>query len=127
MRDIFAMAVLVAAAGPAAAHHSLTANDGSRRVTHDAMVAEFQYTQPHPFLVVEVDGARWRLEMDNLWELEQIGVDRETFRPKDRVKVTGSPDREGRNALYLRRLERARDGLVYEQVGSRPSLTIGAR
>lgn len=125
MRSALILALALIPAAPAGAHHSLTAYDASKRVTHEAVVAEFHYTQPHPFMFVEVAGQRWRLEMDNLWELDQIGMKRDTFRPLDRVRVTGSPDRGGRPAMYLRRLERDSDGLVYEQLGMRPSLTIG--
>ena len=36
-----------------------------------------------------------------------------------------SPARDGEHALYVRRLDRDRDGLRYEQVGSSPSLGLG--
>jgi hypothetical protein len=121
------MAALAALAAPAQAHHSLTNYDSGRVVELTGEVTEFHYTQPHPFLVIAVAGAAWKLEMDNLWELDAVGVARDTFRPGDRVTVSGSPDRGGARALYLRRLDRSRDRLRYEQVGTSPRLTVPAK
>ena len=76
--------------------------------------------------VTDPSGARqiWRLEMDNLHELDEIGISRTTFQPGDRVTVSGDPDRTKPREIYLRRLDRPSDGLRYEQIGSRPRLTL---
>ena len=124
MRRAAILLTVLAAAAPAAAHHSLVGYDHSRRVELDATVAEFVFTNPHPYLLVAAGGARWKLEMDNLWELQEIGLSRDSFKPADRIKVSGSPDREGAKAMYLWRLDRPADGLHYEQVGSRPHVNI---
>lgn len=116
------MVLLVLLATPAAAHHSLAGYDHARRVTLDGVVSEFSFTNPHPFLTIVVGRERWRLEMDNLWELAEIGLTRDSFKPADRVRVSGSPDRNAARSLYLRSLDRPADGLHYEQVGSRPSV-----
>lgn len=120
--------VLILAASPAAAHHSLAAYDSARPVTLTGEVIEFSFTNPHPYLVVAVkpsSGAAqpWKMEMDNLWELQGVGMTRDTFRPKDRLKVTGSPNRDGAHALYVRQLD-GPDGLFYEQVGMSPRLRL---
>lgn len=121
-----ALLVLTLLATPAAAHHSLVGYDHARRVTLDGVVSEFSFTNPHPILTILVgSGAAqqpWRLEMDNLWELAEIGLTRDSFKPSDRVKVSGSPDRNAGRSMYLWSLDRASDGLHYEQVGSRPSV-----
>jgi len=120
--------IITLAATPAAAHHSLAGYDSARSVTLDGLVTEFQYAQPHPILVISVGapgGAQtWKLEMDNLYELDEIGMTRDTFRPKDRVTVMGSPGRHQANTLYLRSLDRPRDGLHYEQVGFTPAMSF---
>jgi hypothetical protein len=125
-----AAAALLALPLPAAAHHSLAGYDSARPVTLTGEVAEFSFTQPHPYLVMTVKppsgpAQAWKLEMDNLGELRLSGMSRDTFRPRDRITVTGSPDREGAHRLYVRRLDRPADGLAYEQVGTRPRLTSG--
>ncbi len=119
---------LAASACTAQAHHTLTAYDQSSQVSLEGRVTKFAFTQPHPFLTIEVErgGAKqaWRLEMDNLWELRSIGLSSETFQPRERVLVSGNPSRDGSKELYLRALIRPRDGLRYEQPGLSPKLSI---
>ena len=124
-----AFAAALAIGGPAAdAHHSISSiYDSSRRVTLEGVVAEFQLVNPHPFLFIDVkDGTgeaqRWRLEMDNRSELAAIGVTANTFKPGDRVVVTGSLARNEGQRMYLLRLDRAADGFWYEQVGQSPKI-----
>jgi hypothetical protein len=110
------------------AHHSISSvYDGSRRATIEGSVAEFQLINPHPFLFVDVANARgqtdrWRLEMDNRFELVAIGVTAQTFKAGDRVVVTGSLARTQPHSLYVRRLDRPADGFWYEQVGFSPQI-----
>ena len=123
---------LVAALGAwgvtAQAHHSLSGvYDSSRPVTVEAVVTEFHFVNPHPFVMAEVkerDGTAraYRLEMDNRRELVEVGITNATLQRGDRIVVTGSVGRSDRTHLYIRRLERAADGFIYEQVGSRPSV-----
>ena len=115
-------------ASAAQAHHSLSNYDQGRDVRADGVVEEFHFVNPHPVLMIAVtdpSGVRqiWRLEMDNLHELDEIGISRTTFKPGDRVTISGDPDRTKPREIYLRRLDRPSDGLRYEQVGSRPRLT----
>jgi hypothetical protein len=114
----------------AVGHHSIAAvYDGSRQQRLEGVVAEFQFVNPHPFVIVAVDadGAQeqWRLEMDNRFELQGIGMTEETLRPGDRVVVTGSLGRTEPRTLYIRRLDRPADGFRYEQIGSRPRVDAG--
>src|SRR5262245_55905253 len=100
--------------------------------TLEGEIAEFHFVNPHPFLVVEVtaeDGAResWRLEMDNRRELAEIGITSDTFRAGDRVVVEGNAGRTEPRTLYLYRLDRAADGLRYEQLGYSPKITRRGR
>ena len=110
------------------AHHSFSnIYDSGRTVTLTATVREFQFIHPHPFLVVEVratagEPQTWRAEMDNRYELEDIGMTASTFRPGDEVIVSGSPGRSQPNILYLWRLDRPADKLLYRHTGSTPSL-----
>ena len=117
-------------ASAAQAHHSLSNYDQGRDVRADGVIEEFHFVNPHPFLMIGVtdpSGVRqtWRLEMDNLYELDEIGISRTTFQPGDRVTISGDPDRTKPRELYLRRLDRPSDGLHYEQIGLRPRLTRG--
>ena len=123
---------MVIGGGAPRAHHSISGvYDSSRRVTIEGVVAQFQLVNPHPFLIIDVnDGTsrvhRWRLEMDNRSELAAIGVAANTFKPGDRVVVTGSLARTQGESMYLLRLDRPADGFWYEQVGQSPKIRPAA-
>ncbi len=128
------LAALLAALAPlpAVAHHSIAAvYDRNRPIEIEGTVTEFLFVHPHPKLVVAVadpsgDGRRvWTLELDNRSELTAIGITAATFKPGDRVVASGSRARANANALYLLRLDRASDGLRYEQVGTEPRIRGG--
>jgi hypothetical protein len=120
------VAALSALGAGAQAHHSLAGvYDSSRPATVEAVVTEFHFVNPHPFVMAEVkerDGTArpYRLEMDNRRELVDVGITDRTFQRGDRIVVTGSVGRSDRTHMYIRRLERPADGFLYEQVGTRP-------
>jgi hypothetical protein len=126
---ILAVAMAAATGGVAVrAHHSISGvYDNSRRVTVEGVVAQFQLVNPHPLLLIDVRDAtgnvrQWRLEMDNRHELVAIGISAGTFKPGDRIVVSGSLSRTQPQSLYLLRLDRAADGFWYEQVGQSPRI-----
>ena len=110
------------------AHHSIAAvYDSSQQVTIEGIVTQFQFVNTHPFVTMEVKpdsgGAQqWRLDMDNLRELAEVGMTNQTLKPGDRIVVTGSPARKQSQSLYIRRLDRPADGFWYEQVGNSPRI-----
>ena len=123
--------LLASLAVQAQAHHSLTEYDGSRTTTFTATVREFHFVNPHPYLFVDARTGpfvtEWRLEMDNRFELVEIGISADTFKRGDEVFVSGAPGRDQKPILYVRALDRPADGLRYEQVGSRPRLARPSR
>lgn len=127
MRAIW-LAFAFALSGAVEAHHSIASMyDSSKAVTIEGTVKQFHFISPHPFVTVEVKDASgasqlWQMELDNRWELTDIGVTSNTLRPGDRVVVTGSRARSQSNNLYVRRLNRPADGFTYEQVGSSPRI-----
>ena len=128
---LLAAAWLLAAAAPAA-HHSIAAvYDSRKQVTVSGSVREFQFVNPHPWIGVDADDGgtvrRWRLELDNRWELVDIGMGPDTFKPGDVIVATGSAGRDAARSLYVRRLDRAADGLHYEQAVPTPSVRFGPR
>ena len=90
---------------------------------------EFQFINPHPFLIINVSEAgktvEWRLEMDNRYELINEGMSADTLKPGDRVVAIGSLSRTNQQNLYLMRLDRASDGFRYEQIGASPRVRRG--
>jgi hypothetical protein len=121
---LVALGVAVAGA-PVWAHHAISAiYDSSKRVTVEGAVREFQFINPHPFLLIDVtEGGKtleWRLEMDNRFELIDEGMSADTLKRGDRVVASGSLSRTTPQQLYLMRLDRPADGFRYEQVGASP-------
>ena len=117
---------------PLVAHHSLSDYESSRRTTLTGIISQFQFVNPHPFLLVDVRDAggtvqQWRLEMDNLWELSEAGIGKDTLKFGDRVVVTGNPGRSQQRIMYIQSLDRPADGFGYEQVGSRPRVRARPR
>lgn len=118
-----ALALVILAAAGVEAHHSIAGvYDNQRPVTIDGVVTQYQFVSPHPYLDLRDSrtSQTWRLEMDNRGELSSIGVNEQTFRPGDRLIVTGSPARRGANQMYIERLQRPSDGFGYEQYRSSP-------
>jgi Family of unknown function (DUF6152) len=130
---ILTTAVLVLLGIPASAHHSISAiYDSSRPLTLAGVITGFAFIHPHPFITLEVRDGKpapevWRLEMDNRFELEGIGVTATTFKAGDRIVVTGSSGRAQALMLYVRKLERPADGFQYEQAGSSPRISGPSR
>ena len=123
-----AAAALATAALAGAAHHSISPlYDSSKPIKLEGVVLDFQFVNPHPFLIIDVEdrsraGEQWRLDMDNRRELAGIGMTAATFQKGERVVATGGPARDGSRSLYVRRLDRPQDGFWYEQVGSSPRM-----
>jgi hypothetical protein len=130
-RRTLLLAIAIASAGIVAhAHHSIAGvYDTSRQITVEGVVTAFRFVNPHPFLMMDVTDAeqktqRWRLEVDNRWELVAIGVTADTWKAGDQIVVTGFPGRTQPQSLYVRTLQRPADGLWYEQVGSNPRIRL---
>ncbi len=127
-RWLLALTAVIGISGtPAGAHHSLSDYDSSRQATLDGIVAQFQFINPHPFVVLDVkdrSGAvqQWRLEMDNRHELTDIGMTKDTLKPGERIVVSGNAGHTQPRILYIRKLDRPADGYGFEQVGNRPRL-----
>jgi DNA/RNA endonuclease YhcR with UshA esterase domain len=114
------------------AHHSIAGvYDSSRQVTIEGTITQFQFVNPHPFLMVEVKNGngngQWRLEMDNRSELVDVGMTSQTLKQGDRIVVTGSPGRTQSQSLYIMKLDRPADGFRYEQIGSSPRIHVPGR
>ena len=123
-------AALTVLATTADAHHSLsTAYDNTRQITLTAVVREFHFVNPHPYVIVEAthggSTGAWRLELDNRVELVEAGMTEATFKAGDRLTVTGPPSRLQANMLYVRELDRPADGFRYDQFSATPRIRRG--
>ena len=119
--------MLTGTATAAFAHHSIAGvYDSTSSVTVDAVVSEFHFVNPHPFVIVSVnrDGQAetWKLELDNRFELVDAGMKADTLRAGDRIVARGSRARDGSRSMYALRIDRPADGFHMEQVGNSPKI-----
>jgi hypothetical protein len=88
---------------PALAHHSGTMFDDTKTVTIEGVVKEFQYTNPHSWLLVDVTGAdgkvtTWGFEAEGPTTLMMMQVRRSDLAPGTKVTISGHPMKDGRPA-----------------------------
>ena len=99
-----ASAVLLSHVAPSAAHHSEEVYDREETITLAGVVREFQYVNPHSWLIVEVtseDGSvvTWGFEGDPpLRLMSAVGVRKGDLPPGTKVTITAHPLRDGRPA-----------------------------
>jgi Family of unknown function (DUF6152) len=103
-------------AGAALAHHSATMFDDAKEITLTGVVKEFQYTNPHSWLLIDVtadDGTvtTWGFEAEGPSTLMRAGVGFGSFKPGTKVTITGHPMRDGRPAAMWTKAVRE-DGKV---------------
>jgi uncharacterized protein DUF6152 len=102
-RSGFAAAALAVAAFAAAtaayAHHSFAMFDQSRMVPLQGTVREFQWTNPHAWIHIEVPAtggaAVWIVELNSPNNLKRQGWKSSTLKPGDKVTVVINPLRDG--------------------------------
>ena len=100
IRSYLIVASLLGAGVPVVAHHSFAAFDQSREVTVKGRVVEFQWTNPHAWLMVKGKTANgpdeeWSFEMISPSVLRRNGWARNTLKPGDEVTVTANPAKDG--------------------------------
>ena len=105
------LVVLTAAAVTVSAHHSFGAEfDGSKTVTLEGKVVKMDFVNPHSWLYIDAvmpDGKteRWGVEGGSPNVMFRLGWTRDTLPPGTRVKVTGSPAKDGAKRLNSRNIE----------------------
>lgn len=103
---------------PSFAHHSSAMFDDQREVTVTGVVKEFQYTNPHSWLLVDVtndDGSvtTWGFEAEGPSTLMRAGIRLSDFSPGTEVTITGNPMKDGRPAAAWIRATRG-DGKQFD-------------
>ena len=99
---------------PILAHHSGAMFDDKKEVTVTGVVKEFQYTNPHSWLIVEVKGpdgkvTTWGFEAEGPSTLQRAGIRKSDLAPGTPVTVVGHPMRDGRPAAAWVRAIRMTD------------------
>ena len=95
-----AIALLVVA-GSAAAHHSFAMFDQTREVSLSGVVTEFQWSNPHSWVELDVPtdqgGAteHWSLEAGSIHTLSNLGWKSKMLKPGDKIAITITPMKTG--------------------------------
>ena len=89
-RLVLAAGAALALAAPALAHHSFAMFDQRQIMTLEGTVTEFQWTNPHAFIEIDVPGERgavthWSIELNSPNNLKRQGWTRTALRSGDRV------------------------------------------
>jgi hypothetical protein len=86
---------------PALAHHSAAMFDHDKLVELTGVVKEFQYTNPHSWLLVDVTNAdgtvtTWGFEAEGPSTLMRAGIRKSLLPPGKEITIRGNPLRDGR-------------------------------
>jgi hypothetical protein len=101
--------VLLAAAAPSSAHHSVSAWFDTTATTEiEGVVTDFRWQNPHVMFTMRVPDAQG----DALWEIETLsisgisrwGITRDLVNVGDRLRVAGNPARQGANNIFVRNI-----------------------
>ncbi len=122
---VASVVVLMATTMAVSAHHSFSAEfDGSKTVTLEGKVVMMEWVNPHSWLHIDVtkpDGTveRWKVEGGSPNVLQRLGWTRDSLPAGTKIKVTGSPAKDGAKRLNSRNLEFP-DGRKMSLGGSNP-------
>ncbi|HEU4626675.1 MAG TPA: DUF6152 family protein [Steroidobacteraceae bacterium] len=86
---------------PAFAHHSFAMFDRDKEVTLVGTVREFQWTNPHAFIEMDVPDdsgtiQKWSIELNSPNNLTRQGWKSSMLKPGDKISVTMNPLRDGK-------------------------------
>src|SRR5262245_9272336 len=112
---ILTIAAVIVVAAPGLAHHSGAMFEKEKTITLEGVVKEFQYTNPHSWLLVDVknkDGSvtTWGFEAEGPSTLQRAGIRLSDLKPGTRLKITGHPMKDGTPAAAWVDAIRASDG-----------------
>jgi hypothetical protein len=127
-----AVLLAAAAATPALAHHSFAMFDMSKQVSITGVVKDFQYTNPHSWVIVVAPGpdgkqADWGFESEGPSTLLRSGIKHSSLNPGDKVTVLAYPMRDGRPAGSLIKVTKADGSVLTFRAGPPPAgVQVGA-
>lgn len=126
---VAAIAVVLSAV-PAFAHHSFSMFDAASSKTLEGTVKEFQWTNPHSWLLIMVSNSQgqleqWAIEMGGPVGLARQGWTPKTLKPGMQVKTVIHPLRDGSNGGQFMAVTLP-DGTLIGDVNAAPSANAGA-
>ena len=129
MNKLIAAAAIVAlgAAGAAGAHHSTAMFDMTKDVTLDGTIKDFQWTNPHTWIVFDVANAGGSLDEYGIEGmspnyLARNGWSKHSLNPGDKVQLVIHPLKDGRKGGFNVSVKLA-DGTVIYNLPRAPGQT----
>ena len=121
------IAIAVAAfAIQAQAHHSFSMFDNEKTITVSGTLKEFEWTNPHCWLHVNVVDAAtgrtldWAFEMGSVGQIAAQGWKVDTVKPGDKITIDGHPMKDGsRGGQY--QAAKLGDGRSFKQARNAPN------
>jgi hypothetical protein len=120
--------VVMLGAVTAYSHHSVAAlYDASKTIKIEGKLISFSFRSPHSSISVETKDAkgaviRWDVAWNAARELQNTGINRQTFKPGDVVIITGNPGRKPEDHIIkMVSFLRPADGLTW---GGKPGETF---
>jgi hypothetical protein len=100
---------VLAVSRPVFAHHSGAAFDTEHMVTLNGTVTNFEWTNPHVFIYLDVKDDKgnveqWRVEANSPNMLTRVGWNREMIKPGNQLAVTGSLAKNTKKIMRLHSL-----------------------
>jgi len=100
-------ALLLLLAGSAFAHHSFSMFDTTKEVTLVGVVQEFQWTNPHSWIEIDVPNQsggtdKWSIELNSPNNLSRQGWKSSSLKPGDKITIVIWPLKNGeKGGLFL--------------------------
>jgi len=97
---------LLTTSGPAFAHHSWHGLDKSNQTTVKGIVTNFDWSNPHVWITVEVkddkgSDEKWSAGGPSPSRLANKGWDKDTIKPGDEISITGARSTDGSHQMRL--------------------------
>lgn len=116
--------LLMLAAAPAFAHHSVAAEfDVSRQMTYTGVITRVEWSNPHVYFYVDVKGlgekvTNWAFEGAGPNTLARAGWLRDTLKVGDRVTVVAFPARDGVNVASAQKVTLGNGRMVLDELSA---------
>jgi Family of unknown function (DUF6152) len=97
---VFSIVVLAMITIPSEAHHSGAMFEKEKTITVEGVVKQFQYTNPHSWLLVDVKNKNgsvttWGFEAEGPSTLQRAGIRPSDFAAGTKLTITGHPMKDG--------------------------------
>ena len=117
---LLAMVVVPLSRGLLWAHHSVAGYDTQKEVVLRGVVKEFNWRNPHVFVVWDVKDANgkvveWAAEMNSPTSMIQVGMNRSSLKPGDEVIITVNPSKTSNPLGIVRKITTADGRLIVDR------------